>query len=57
MTLAEHVLYDFYKLRVELDNRGVVGWGLGKHNRRELEDQTKLKVVRDVGILVKETSP
>ena len=56
MTLAEHVLYDFYKLRVELDNRGVVGWGLGKHNRRELEDQTKLKVVRDVGILVKETS-
>ena len=34
----------------------MIRWGLGKSNGRELDDKTKMKVDRDMGILVEETS-
>ena len=38
------ILYNLHELRLELDNRGAIGWGLGKCNGRKLDDETKMKV-------------
>ena len=56
LSFSKLVSYNFHELGLELDDRGVIGWGLGKHNGGKLDDETKMKVNGDVGVLVKEAS-